>query len=138
LEAALLKYLIAYLATAVVFFAIDFVWLTRAVGFYRGEIGSLLLDDPKLGYAAGFYLLYVVGVVVLVVIPAVTGGSWVQALLMGALLGLVAYGTYDMTNMATLKGYTLRVALVDMGWGTFLTAVSALAGYFVTRWLAPA
>lgn len=137
MEAALLKYLIAYLATAVVFFAIDFVWLTRAVGFYRGEIGGLLLDEPKLGYAAGFYLLYVVGVVVLVVMPAVTGGSWVQALLMGALLGLVAYGTYDMTNLATLKGYTLRVALVDMGWGTFLTAVSATAGYFVTQWLSP-
>lgn len=133
----MLKYLIAYVATAVVFFAIDFVWLTRAVGFYRGEIGNLLLDEPKLGYAAGFYLLYVVGVVVLVVMPAVTAGSWVQALLMGALLGLVAYGTYDMTNMATLKGYTLRVALVDMGWGTFLTAVSALAGYFVTQWLSP-
>ncbi len=133
----MLKFLIAYVATAVVFFAIDFVWLTRAVGFYRGEIGNLLLDEPKLGYAAGFYLLYVVGVVVLVVMPAVTAGSWVQALLMGALLGLVAYGTYDMTNMATLKGYTLRVALVDMGWGTFLTAVSALAGYFVTQWLSP-
>jgi uncharacterized membrane protein len=133
-----LKYVIAYVATAVVFFGLDFVWLTRALGFYRGEIGSLLLDQPKLGYAAGFYLLYVVGIVALVVIPATTGGGWVQALLLGALLGLVAYGTYDMTNMATMKGYTLRVALVDMGWGTFVTAIAAVAGTLVTQWLAPA
>ncbi len=134
----MLKYVIAYVATAVVFFGLDFVWLTRALGFYRGEIGSLLLDQPKLGYAAGFYLLYVVGIVALVVIPATTGGGWVQALLLGALLGLVAYGTYDMTNMATMKGYTLRVALVDMGWGTFVTAIAAVAGTLVTQWLAPA
>lgn len=133
----MLKYVIAYVATAVVFFALDFIWLSRALGFYRAEIGSLLLETPKFGYAAGFYLLYVVGVVALVVIPATVSGNWVQALLMGALLGLVAYGTYDMTNMATMKGYTLRVALVDMGWGTFVTAVSATAGYFVTQWLSP-
>ncbi|MGV3490028.1 MAG: DUF2177 family protein [Devosia sp.] len=134
----MLKYVIAYVATAIVFFGLDFVWLSRALGFYRGEIGSLLLETPKFGYAAGFYLLYVVGVVALVVIPATTGGGWVQALLMGALLGLVAYGTYDMTNMATLKGYTLRVALVDMGWGTVVTATAATVGYLVTQWLAPA
>ena len=124
----MLKYVIAYVATAVVFFGLDFVWLSRALGFYRGEIGSLLLETPKFGYAAGFYLLYVVGVVALVVMPAISGGGWVQALLMGALLGLVAYGTYDMTNLATMKGYTLRVALVDMGWGTFVTAIAAVAG----------
>lgn len=134
----MLKYVIAYVATAVVFFGLDFVWLSRALGFYRGEIGSLLLETPKFGYAAGFYLLYVVGIVALVVIPATTAGGWVQALLMGALLGLVAYGTYDMTNMATLKGYTLRVALVDMGWGMFVTAVAAVIGTLVTQWLAPA
>lgn len=134
----MLKYVIAYVATAVVFFGLDFVWLSRALGFYRGEIGSLLLETPKFGYAAGFYLLYVVGIVALVVIPATTAGGWVQALLMGALLGLVAYGTYDMTNMATLKGYTLRVALVDMGWGMFVTAVAATIGTLVTQWLAPA
>lgn len=134
----MLKYVIAYAATAVVFFGLDFVWLSRALGFYRSEIGSLLLETPKFGYAAGFYLLYVVGIVALVVIPATTAGGWVQALLMGALLGLVAYGTYDMTNMATLKGYTLRVALVDMGWGMFVTAVAAVIGTLITQWLAPA
>jgi len=131
-----LKYVIAYVATAVVFFGLDFVWLSRALGFYRGQIGDLLLEQPKLGFAAGFYALYVVGIVALVVVPALGGGGWGQALAMGALLGLVAYGTYDMTNMATLKGWSLQLALVDMAWGTFVTAVSALAGYLVTAWLA--
>ena len=132
----MLKYVIAYVATAVVFFGLDFVWLSRALGFYRGQIGDLLLEQPKLGFAAGFYALYVVGIVALVVVPALGGGGWGQALAMGALLGLVAYGTYDMTNMATLKGWSLQLALVDMAWGTFVTAVSALAGYLVTAWLA--
>ncbi|WP_423067248.1 DUF2177 family protein [Devosia sp. CN2-171] len=133
----MLKYVIAYAATAVVFFGLDFVWLSRMLGFYRSEMGGLLLEQPKLGFAAGFYALYVVGIVALVVVPALGGGGWGQALLMGALLGLVAYGTYDMTNMSTLKGWSLNLALVDMAWGTFVTAVAASAGYFVTAWLAP-
>jgi uncharacterized membrane protein len=132
-----LKYVIAYAATAVVFFGLDFVWLSRMLGFYRSEMGGLLLEQPKLGFAAGFYALYVVGIVALVVVPALGGGGWGQTLLMGALLGLVAYGTYDMTNMSTLKGWSLNLALVDMAWGTFVTAVAATAGYFVTAWLAP-
>ena len=81
--------------------------------------------------------VYVVGIVGLAVIPAVNGGSWTSALLAGALIGLVAYGTYDMTNMSTLKGWSLTLSLVDIAWGTVLTAVAATAGYFVTAWLAP-
>jgi uncharacterized membrane protein len=131
-----LKYVIAYAATAVVFFGLDFIWLSRMLGFYRAEMGSLLLEQPKLGYAGAFYALYVVGIVALVVVPALGGGGWGQALAMGALLGLVAYGTYDMTNMSTLNGWSLKLALVDMAWGTFVTAAAATAGYFVTAWLA--
>lgn len=133
----MLKYVIAYAATAVVFFGLDFVWLSRMLGFYRSEMGGLLLEQPKLGYAAGFYVLYVVGIVALVVVPALGGGGWGQAMVMGALLGLVAYGTYDMTNMSTLNGWSLKLAVVDMAWGTFVTAAAATAGCFVTAWLAP-
>lgn len=133
----MLKYVVAYGATAVVFFGLDFIWLSRMLGFYRAEMGSLLLEQPRLGYAAGFYALYVVGIVALVVVPALSGGGWGQALALGALLGLVAYGTYDMTNMSTLNGWSLKLALVDMAWGTFVTAVAATAGYLVTAWLAP-
>lgn len=133
----MLKFVVAYLATAVVFFGLDFVWLTRALGFYREQIGGLLLDKPKLGFAGAFYAVYVVGIVGLAVIPALNGGGWSSALFAGALLGLVAYGTYDMTNMSTLKGWSLTLSLVDIAWGTVLTATAATAGYFVTAWLAP-
>lgn len=131
----MLKFVVAYAATAIVLFGLDFIWLSRMMGFYQSQLGGLLLEKPRLGYAGGFYALYVIGVVVLVVLPAAAAGSWVNALLGGALLGLVAYGTYDMTNMATLKGYQLQVALVDMAWGTFVTAVSATAGALTLGWL---
>jgi len=124
----MLKFIVAYAATAIVLFGLDFIWLSRMFGFYQSQMGGLLLDKPRLGYAAAFYAVYVIGVVVLVVLPSASTGSWVNALLGGALLGLVAYGTYDMTNMAVLKGYQLPVALVDMAWGTFVTAVAATAG----------
>jgi uncharacterized membrane protein len=127
---------LAYVVTAVVFFGLDFIWLSRMLGFYREQMGGLLLEQPRLGYAAGFYALYVVGIVALVVLPAAGEGSWVRALWSAALLGLVAYGTYDMTNMAVLKGFTLPLALVDMAWGMVATTVAALLGYFAVRWLA--
>ncbi|MGN6682641.1 MAG: DUF2177 family protein [Devosia sp.] len=127
----MLKFVVAYLATAIVFFGLDFLWLSRMLGFYQSQLGGLLLDKPRLGYAGAFYAVYVIGVLVLVVLPAATAGSWVNALLGGALLGLVAYGTYDMTNMATLKGWSLQVALVDVAWGTVLTMLAATAGTLV-------
>jgi|SRR5690349_5532534 uncharacterized membrane protein len=131
----MLKFIVAYAATAIVLFGLDFIWLSRMFGFYQSQMGGLLLDKPRLGYAAAFYAVYVIGVVVLVVLPSASTGSWVNALLGGALLGLVAYGTYDMTNMAVLKGYQLPVALVDMAWGTVVTAVSATVGTLVLGWL---
>jgi uncharacterized membrane protein len=127
----MLKFVVAYLATAIVFFGLDFLWLSRMLGFYQSQLGGLLLDKPRLGYAGAFYAVYVIGVLVLVVLPAATAGSWVNAQLGGALLGLVAYGTYDMTNMATLKGWSLQVALVDVAWGTVLTMLAATAGTLV-------
>ncbi|HVX71935.1 MAG TPA: DUF2177 family protein [Devosia sp.] len=127
----MLKFVVAYLATAIVFFGLDFLWLSRMLGFYQSQLGGLLLDKPRLGYAGAFYAVYVIGVLVLVVLPAATAGSWVNALLGGALLGLVAYGTYDMTNMATLKGWSLQVALVDVAWGTVVTMLAATAGTLV-------
>lgn len=129
--------LIAYVATAIVFFGLDFVWLGQMqAALYRPRIGALLLDKPDLAVAAAFYLIYVVGVVAFAVLPAVDQGSWLRALGAGALLGLVAYGTYDMTNLATLAGWSMVVSLADMAWGVALTGVSATAGYFVVRALA--
>ena len=126
------RYMSLYLASAVVFFVIDFIWLSLAgPTLYKREIGQLLLDQPNLLVAAGFYLFYVVGLVVLVTAPA--NGDVVKALLMGAVLGFVAYGTYDLTNLSTMRGFTPTIAAIDMAWGTFLTAVSAAAGVFLVN-----
>ena len=124
------KYAIAYGASVVVFLGLDFVWLSFASGnFYRPQLGDLLLPKPNLSVAAVFYLIYVVGVVVFAVMPAFGARSWPVALGLGALLGIVAYGTYDFTNLSTIKGWTTAVSLVDLAWGTILTATAACAGY---------
>lgn len=127
-------YVKAYIATAVVFFTLDYIWLSRMTGsFYRPLIGSLMLDQPRLGVAALFYVIYVAGVVVFAVAPALRAESVVTALMLGALLGGIAYGTYDITNYATLRNWPVMVLVVDVAWGMALTAVSAGAGYLLTR-----
>lgn len=132
---AVANYIILYLACAVIFFGLDFVWLTSVTDrFYRPQLGGLLLDNPNLVIAGLFYLAYLVGVVLLVAAPA--EGDVVKALLMGAVLGFVAYGTYDLTNLATVKGFSPAVAVVDMAWGTFLTGVSAAGGVWISRFFA--
>jgi uncharacterized membrane protein len=120
---------IAYLAAALVMGGLDFTWLslTRAPLYQRG-IGPLLAAEPNMMAAIAFYLLYLAGVVFFAVRPALVDGAWTAALLPGAILGLVAYGTYDLTNMATLKGWPLHVTLIDMAWGCLLTAVTAGLG----------
>lgn len=127
-------YLSAYLATIIIFLAIDFVWLKYAANtFYREHLGDMMLANPKLGIAAGFYLMYAVAVVVLAVLPAVRENSWGTALLYGALLGMAAYGTYDITNLATLKNWPAIVSVVDWIWGTVLTGTVSLLAYHVVR-----
>lgn len=127
---------VAYVATAVVFLAIDFVWLSTVGRWYVAQLKPLLRDSPNFVYAGAFYLVYAAAVVVLAVLPAVDAQSLRTALIYGAVLGLAAYGTYDMTNLSTLRDYPVRVAVVDIVWGTVLTAVAAAAGYVaVTRLL---
>lgn len=129
--------IIAYIASTIVLFGLDFIWLTTSVPIiYKPRVGHLLLETPNMPAAAGFYLLYVVGVVALCVLPALDQGSWFRAVWSGALLGLVAYGTYDMTNLATLIGWSAVVSVVDMMWGAVVTGLAATAGYFVTKALA--
>ena len=114
---------------------LDFIWLgTIAKKFYRTEIGQLLLDKPNMPAALLFYGIYVVGVVLIAVNPA---QSVLEAALKGALLGFVAFATYDLTNLATMKGFSAKVVAVDMLWGTLLTAAVAAAAYAVAqRWFA--
>ena len=133
-----MRFVVAYIVTAIVFLGLDALWLSQiALGMYRRELGALLLDKPNLAIAGLFYLLFVIGIVVLAILPALNGGSWVNALIMGAVLGRVAYGTYDITNLSTLKNWSLTVTIADLLWGTALTAVSATVGYLVVSWFKP-
>lgn len=133
----MLKFAAAYLAAGLVFAALDAVWLTQ-VGprLYRPALAPLLTDGFRLPPAIAFYLIYIAGVVALAVLPAAReGGGLVRAAGFGAMLGFVAYATYDLTNQATLKVWPLKVTLVDIAWGTVLTACAAAAGHAAYRWL---
>ncbi|UIN52651.1 DUF2177 family protein [Pseudomonas kribbensis] len=123
------KALIAYVATLLTFLLLDGLWLGVLMApTYRELLGSLMLDKPLLVPATVFYCLYVFGCVVFVVMPSLT---WQRAARMGALLGLVAYGTYDLTNWATLRGWSAQVSLMDWAWGTFATALACSVGFVV-------
>lgn len=125
------KTLIAYVATLLTFLLLDGIWLGLLMApTYRELLGPLMLDKPLLVPAAVFYCLYVFGCVVFVVVPALT---WQRAAKMGALLGLVAYGTYDLTNWATLRGWSVQVSLMDWAWGTFATAVACVVGLLLAN-----
>ena len=102
------------------------VWLTwLGRGFYMQEIGGLLLDTPNLPAALAFYVVYSVGVVVIIIAPALETQSVVRALIYGVIFGLVAYGTYDLTNLAVMKGFTTKIALIDMAWGGLITGFTS-------------
>jgi uncharacterized membrane protein len=119
----------SYLAAALVMGLLDFLWLTAtADALYRPAIGAALAEKPHMAAAIAFYLVYLAGVVIFAIRPALNDGDWKTALIRGALFGFFAYATYDLTNLATLKAWSLRISLLDMGWGTVLTGVTAAAG----------
>ncbi len=130
----MLNYAYGWLASAGAFLVLDAIWLSQmATRFYRPAIGDLLADKPRLGAAAVFYVLYVSCTLVLAVLPALKEGGLSRAAMLGAIVGLLAYGTYDLTNHATLKVWPIRLTLVDMTWGTLLTCIAATVGYLVMR-----
>ena len=127
-------FLLATFLTSVVFLIIDVIWLSFATkSFYRPLIGDLLTDKPVLWAAALFYILYVIGVSVVVIQPCIHDISILRSLYIGFVFGLVAYGTYNLTNMAVLKGWSPTVVFVDMFWGGSLTAFSAGTGIFFAK-----
>lgn len=128
----MLRYVLTWVAVTAVFLTIDAVWLAYvAKGFYQKHIGAMLRAEFLMAPAALFYLFYTFCLVILVIIPATRAASPWQAVLLGALLGLCAYGTYDMTNLATLKGWPVIVSVVDMAWGATITAFVCWVGYMV-------
>ena len=130
----MLKYLAAAVAAGVVFMLMDLGWISQMLPrLYRPDIGPLLADKPSALPAAAFYLIYIAGVTVFAVAPGLAAGSWARTAGLAALMGLVAYATYDLTNQATLRLWSLRVSLWDMAWGVFATTVAASAGFLAAR-----
>lgn len=129
-----MKWFTAYAGAALAMLLFDGLWLSIAAKrFYRPALGDLLIDGFRPVPAVIFYLLYVAGIVVLAACPGLAVGKWSAALWRGAVLGLVAYGTYDLTNQATLRHWPIYLTALDMAWGTFLTGFASTAGYFAAR-----
>lgn len=127
-----MELLIKLLAVGGIMGLLDFVWLGFiAKKLYYAEMGKLLLDKPNMVPALLFYAIYVVGVIVFVLNPALDKQSWQYATGMGALFGLVAYATYDLTNLSTMKDFPVKIVIIDLIWGAALTAVVATGAYFV-------
>jgi len=123
-----MAYLIAYFVCALVMGGLDFLWLSNtSAPLYHRDLGPLLAENPNMTVAVIFYLVFIVGILIFAVRPALAGGDWRIAALYGALFGFFTYATYDLTNFATMKVWTLRVTLLDIAWGTFLTGTAASA-----------
>ena len=129
------QYIALYVLTVPVFFAIDMTWLGLvAKNFYSSQLGALLgpIQWPA---ALVFYFLYIVGILVFVVVPALERGSLQYALVYGALFGFFAYATYDLTNLATLKNWPLAITLADMAWGVVLTSSVSTVSYLIGKFI---
>ena len=128
------KFIQIYLVVLAAFLVIDMIWLGLvAKKFYREQLGSLMRAGVNWPAAVIFYLLFIVGLVFFVVYPAVEQGSWFYALWTGAFFGLICYATYDLTNLATLKNWPLKLTIVDLIWGSVLSGVLGIIGFLYGR-----
>ena len=128
---------IGYLITLLIFVGIDLVWLSWIGGpVYREALGDILLPTVRMQPAFLFYLIYPLGLMMFAVHPGLHGGNFTGALVAGALFGFFTYATYDLTNFATLRNWTMAVTLMDIGWGSVLGAVTSAAAVVVTKGLA--
>ncbi len=132
----MIRFLTAYVCTVLVLIPLDLAWIAgMASGFYKRGLGDLLSEQPNIPVAVAFYALYGVGLVLFAVQPGLAQNSWRVAAMWGGLFGFFAYATYDLTNLATLKGFPWHVAAVDMLWGTFLSAVVSAMGLVISRYV---
>ena len=129
----MLRTFVAYVSTGLVFVVVDAIWLSTMGGWYRRMMGDLLLPDFRLAPAVVFYFLFLAGLLIFAVGPALNSGKLGTALLYGALFGFFTYVTYDLTNQATLTRWPLELAVVDIAWGTVLSATSAVLGTLIAR-----
>ena len=121
-----------YLVSFFVFFAIDLLWLgVIAKNLYKEQIGHLMTSDIRWGAALLFYCIYLVGLMVFAILPALKENNWVYSLGYGSLFGFMCYATYDLTNLATLKDWPVKIVVYDLLWGSFISGVVALIVYWV-------
>lgn len=127
-----MQYIYLYLLTFVVFFVIDFIWLKFVASkLYMTKISHLMAEKAKLIPALIFYLIFVVGVIIFAVLPGYESKNIWKTILLGGLFGMLSYSTYDLTNLATLKKWPLSVTIIDIIWGTSVSVLTSLAGYFL-------
>ena len=128
----MMQYLAAFFVAAIIFGVLDALWLNNvAVGMYRSTVGNLMADELRMAPALVFYLIYLFGMLWFAIRPGLTSGQWTSALVNGAFLGFVAYATFDFTSQAVFKGWTWKLSIIDIAWGTFATGVTSAA----TAWL---
>ena len=127
-------FFVAVVISSLVFLIIDVIWLSFATkSFYRPLLGDLISDKPVIWAAALFYILYMFGMAIIVIQPCIETSGLSKSLFIGFIFGLVAYGTYNLTNMAVIKNWSPTVVFVDMFWGGALTAFSATTGLFLAK-----
>jgi len=128
--------ILSYLLTFLVFLMLDLLWLgVIAKNIYRKHLGGFLSDRVNWTAAFIFYIIYVVGISVFAVYPAVGKDSVYNAIFMGALFGFFTYATYDLTNLATLKGWPLPIVIIDIIWGSVLGALVSFSGFYIVKWI---
>jgi uncharacterized membrane protein len=126
----------AYSLTLLIFLAVDFLWLGLiAKQFYQRYLGHFFSEEVNWAAAFLFYLLFVFGMMVFVIAPAIKAETFWQAIWLGTLYGLITYATYDLTNLALLKGWPLKVVVVDILWGIILSGIVSIAGYRIAKWI---
>jgi uncharacterized membrane protein len=131
----MLKFAAAYGSAALTFVILDVIWLGTMTGLlYRPALAPILADQFRVVPVVFFYILFAGGILLFAIMPGLEAQRWLSAAIRGALLGLVAYGTYDLTNHATLSVWATKITLIDMAWGAFATAVASTAGYFAASW----
>lgn len=130
------KLAISYLLTFAVFFIIDMAWLGFiAKDIYRKYLGSFLSDNVNWTAAFIFYFLFVAGIFIFAILPAIEKDSLRAAVVMGALFGFFTYATYDLTNLSTLKGWPLTIVFIDIVWGAILTGLVSTAGFYIVKFV---
>jgi len=130
-----MRYVVAFLLLGSIFAIIDAIWLKCTSGFYKKHLGALLRDKPNIGAAVVFYIIYIAGLIAFTptAMPYRPGGWWASGVL-GALFGMVAYATYDLTNLATIKKWPLMTTIIDIIWGMVVSSVSCILTYLILQW----